>query len=90
MLNLVALLDIPFGAPALSVHLSKNQTLSLGRGWRAAPGEVALNGLVTWGGHMARRKIVRWHDCSVPELAEVLPDHVDLMKTEACLTVRRT
>ena len=43
MPNLVALLDIPFGAPALSVHLSKNLTLSLGRGWRSAPGEVAFD-----------------------------------------------
>ena len=43
MPNLVALLVIPFGAPALSVNLSNSQTLSLGRGWRSAPGEVAFD-----------------------------------------------
>ena len=60
---------IPSSASAPSVHLSTARPSPLGRGRRSAPGEVALNGLVTWEGHVAGRKIVRCLYCSVPELA---------------------
>ena len=80
-----------------SRHLYSTLTLSLGRGWRAAPGEVAFDCRapsrdVPAGseGQLDGRVIIGRLDCSVPELAEVFPDHLDLMKTEVYLQVRHT